>query len=180
MRRRDFIAGIACSAPASVWPLTARAQQALPVIGFLNGGSPAGFAHLVAAFKEGLSEAGYVDGRNVAIEFRWAQGENHRLPGLATDLVRREIIPGGVFIIHDGKVLACHFRGLNHVLIEVIDGPQISQVPVETGAVQLGSRGNAGHHNIAAIAGVARHDKAPGLSGLRPGGLPGDASGSRS
>jgi putative tryptophan/tyrosine transport system substrate-binding protein len=91
MRRRDFIAGIACSAPASVWPLTARAQQALPVIGFLNGGSPAGFAHLVAAFKEGLSEAGYAEGRNVAIEFRWAQGENDRLPGLATDLVRREV-----------------------------------------------------------------------------------------
>jgi putative ABC transport system substrate-binding protein len=91
MRRRDFIAGIACSTPASVWPLTARAQQALPVIGFLNGGSAAEWAHLVAAFKEGLSEAGYVEGRNVAIEFRWAQGENDRLPGLAADLVRREV-----------------------------------------------------------------------------------------
>ena len=91
MRRRDFIAGIACSAPASVWPLTARAQQALPVIGFLNSGAAAEWAHLVAAFKEGLSEAGYVEGRNVAIEFRWAQGENDRLPGLATDLVRREV-----------------------------------------------------------------------------------------
>ena len=91
MRRRDFIAGIACSAPASVWPLTARAQQALPVIGFLNSGSAAEWAHLVAAFKEGLSEAGYVEGRNAAIEFRWAQGENDRLPGLATDLVRREV-----------------------------------------------------------------------------------------
>jgi putative ABC transport system substrate-binding protein len=91
MRRRDFIAGIACSAPASVWLLTARARQALPVIGFLNSGSAAEWAHLVTAFKEGLSEAGYVEGRNVAIEFRWAQGENDRLPGLVTDLVRREV-----------------------------------------------------------------------------------------
>jgi putative tryptophan/tyrosine transport system substrate-binding protein len=89
MRRRDFI-GIVGSAAA--WPRAARAQQpTLPTIGFLNGGAAAEWAHLVAAFKEGLSEVGYVEGRSVAIEFRWAQGHTDRLPDLATDLVRREV-----------------------------------------------------------------------------------------
>jgi putative ABC transport system substrate-binding protein len=89
MRRRTFIAGMGATVAS---PLVARAQQSpMPVIGFLNGASSAEFAHQVAAFRQGLKEAGFIEGQNVAIEFRWAEGRYDRLPAMADDLVRRQV-----------------------------------------------------------------------------------------
>src|SRR6516164_6657817 len=90
MRRRDFISLVGGSAVA--WPLAARAQpQAMPVIGLLNSEAATEYDYLVRAFREGLNKIGYVEGRNVGIESRWAEGNYSRLPALATDLVRRPV-----------------------------------------------------------------------------------------
>jgi putative ABC transport system substrate-binding protein len=88
MRRRDFIKAIACWATG--WPLAVRAQQQMPLVAFLNGQTAAGYTHLVAAFKHGLNETGFVEGQNVTIEYRWADQHFDRLPELAADLVRRQ------------------------------------------------------------------------------------------
>jgi putative ABC transport system substrate-binding protein len=89
MRRRDFIS---LASGAAAWPLATRAQQpAMPVIGYLSVGAPEPSAHIVAAFRNGLSETGYVEGQNVATEYRRANNNTAQLPELATDLVRRRV-----------------------------------------------------------------------------------------
>src|SRR5262245_53709123 len=89
LRRREFITLLG---GAAAWPLAARAQQAaLPVVGFMAGSSPAALSQQVAAFREGLKEAGFIEGMNVAVEYRYGEGQLDRFPALASDLVRRQV-----------------------------------------------------------------------------------------
>jgi putative ABC transport system substrate-binding protein len=89
LRRRQFMTLLGS---AAAWPCAARARQpTIPVIGFVSGGSPDTFGYLVNAFRQGLSDTGYIEGRNVAIEFRWARGQYDRLPSLLADLVQHQV-----------------------------------------------------------------------------------------
>src|SRR5262245_24653201 len=87
MRRRDFIK----AGSTAVWPVAARAQQAMPVIGFLNPTSPDASADRLRGLRQGLKDSGYVEGESVAIVYRWAEDQFDRLPELATELVRRQV-----------------------------------------------------------------------------------------
>jgi hypothetical protein len=90
MRRREFIKLL--GGAAAGWPLAARTEQpTMPLVGLMSARSPRDSIHLVAAFRQGMSEGGFVEGRNVAVEYRWANGEYDRLPALAADLVNRNV-----------------------------------------------------------------------------------------
>ena len=88
MRRREFVS---LFGGAAAWPVAARAQQAMPVVGFLRSTPAFGFAYIVDAFRQGLNDEGFVEGKSVAIEYRWADNQLDRVPGLAADLIRKQV-----------------------------------------------------------------------------------------
>jgi putative tryptophan/tyrosine transport system substrate-binding protein len=129
--RREFITLLGGTAAA--WPVVARAQQpGMPVVGFLHNGSPE--PKLVAAFRKGLSETGYVEGRNVTIEFRWAEGQRERVPAMAADLVRRRV---AVIVTPGNPTSALAAKAATATIPIIFSGPGD---PVQTGLVTSLSR----------------------------------------
>jgi putative ABC transport system substrate-binding protein len=125
MRRREFIAGLGSSA---AWPLVARAQQ-LPAVGFLHPASPEAFEHSIIGFRRGLNDAGFVEGKNIAIEYRWARGQYDRLPDLAVDLAQRSV---RVILAGGGEVAALAARAATSTIPILIN---TSTDPVKSGLV---------------------------------------------
>jgi putative tryptophan/tyrosine transport system substrate-binding protein len=125
VKRREFIT---LFGGAVAWPLAARAQQpAMPMIGFLRSAPAAGSAHLVNAFRQGLNEAGFVDGQNVTIEYRWADDQHDRLPALATDLVRRGV---AVIVANGASAVAAKIKATTTPIVFIMGSD-----PVRAGLV---------------------------------------------
>ena len=149
MRRREFVARIGTVALA--WPLVARAQR-VPVIGFLNSGSPNERAFLVEAFRRGLKEGGFIDGKDVFIEYRWAEGRRDRLPQLARELVERNV---AVLVCTGGIAPGLAAKSVTSTIPIVFTG---AEDPVKLGLVASYSRPGGNATGVTNIAG-SLHDK---------------------
>ena len=127
MRRRDFIKVVAGSAAS--WPLAARGQQRIPIVGFLHVAGPGALGGIVAAFRRGLEETGYTEHQNVAIEFRWAEGDYGRIPAMAAELVR---LPVAVLVTGGGEGTAFAAKAATNTTPIVCN---VGSDPVKSGLV---------------------------------------------